>query len=211
MLIIQTVIVAIHADILADRMHVAERDMNTKAVPSSEKPSPQYPMLMTRFFPSLGSERQHARFVERKMNHSLSQWLKVNRNGSRSIEQKSGDRPTVMVVEDEFWIRVLIADELRTAGYLVVECSTADEAIDLLRCGVAVHVVFTDVNMPGSMNGVALAQAVRVEFPELKLLVTSAHPHQKTFSGLFVPKPYDPHRVTGLIDQLIGTTPGPLR
>jgi len=115
-----------------------------------------------------------------------------------------------MVVEDEFWIRVFIADELRTAGYLVVECGTADEAIELLRCGVAVRVVFTDVNMPGSMDGVALAQAVREEFPELEILVTSAQTRGKGFPERFVPKPYEPHRIIGLIDELIGTSPGPL-
>ena len=69
--------------------------------------------------------------------------------------------------------------------------------------------LFTDVNMPGSMNGVALAQAVRWSFRASSRSAHSAHPHQKTFSGLFVPKPYDPHRVTGLIDQLIEQPPAP--
>ena len=70
--------------------------------------------------------------------------------------------------------------------------------------------VFTDVNMPGSMDGVALAQAVREEFPELEILVTSAQTRGKGFPERFVPKPYEPHRIIGLIDELIGTSPGPL-
>jgi CheY-like chemotaxis protein len=110
-----------------------------------------------------------------------------------------------MVVEDEFLIRIMIADELRHAGYVVVECGTADEAIDILRSGVGIGVMFTDIRMPGSMDGTSLAQAVRREFPALKVVTTSGEKRPETLTGQFVPKPYSPRSVVHLIDALMGT------
>jgi DNA-binding NtrC family response regulator len=107
-----------------------------------------------------------------------------------------------MVVEDEFLIRIMITDELRRAGYDVVECGSADEAIDVLHSGVTIGVMFTDVRMPGSMDGASLAQAVRREFPALKVITTSAEKPPDTVTGPFVPKPYNPRSVVRLIDAL---------
>lgn len=109
-----------------------------------------------------------------------------------------------MVVEDEFLIRMMITDELRMAGYVVVECSTADEAIDVLRSGISIGVIFTDVRMPGSMDGVSLAQTVRQEFPALKVVATSCEQRPVTLTEQFVPKPYNPRSVVHLIDALTG-------
>lgn len=145
------------------------------------------------------------------MTNSLSQWSKVNRSRISTVDQSCSDPPVVVVVEDEFWIRMMIADELRAAGYRVVECSTADEAIDLLRGGLAAAIVFTDIRMPGSMDGMVLARAVRQEFPELKILMTSAQaPDQLLLSDPFIPKPYESHRVIDLIGELIGAPASPL-
>jgi response regulator RpfG family c-di-GMP phosphodiesterase len=60
------------------------------------------------------------------MSNSLNQWSKSDNSGS--VDRRISDAPVVMVVEDEFLIRIMIADELRSAGYEVVECGTADEA-----------------------------------------------------------------------------------
>jgi CheY-like chemotaxis protein len=93
------------------------------------------------------------------MGNSLNQWSKTDNSGS--VDRRISDSPVVMVVEDEFLIRIMITDELRSAGYEVVECGSADEAIDVLRSGLGIGVMFTDIRMPGSMDGASLAQAAR--------------------------------------------------
>lgn len=110
-----------------------------------------------------------------------------------------------MVVEDEFLIRIMITDELRNAGYEVVECGTADDAIDVLRSGVSIGVMFTDIRMPGSMDGASLVQAARREFPALRIVTTSGEKRPETLTGQFVPKPYSPRGVVQLIDALMRT------
>jgi CheY-like chemotaxis protein len=137
------------------------------------------------------------------MSNSLNQWSKTD--NLASADRRISDSPIVMVVEDEFLIRIMITDELRNAGYEVVECGTADEAIDVLRSGLGIGVMFTDIRMPGSMDGALLAQAVRQEFPALKVVATSGEKRPETLAGQFVPKPYSPRSVVHLIDALTGT------
>ena len=98
---------------------------------------------------------------------------------------------TVLVVEDEMLIRLAIADDLREAGFLVVEARNADEALDYLACCEPPDLVFTDVQMPGSVNGIELALRVAAAGPCTRLLITSAHrrPELAVKFG-FVPKPY---------------------
>lgn len=142
------------------------------------------------------------------MSNSLNQWSKTDSSGS--VDRRISDSPIVLVVEDEFLIRVMITDELRHAGYEVVECGTADEAIDVLRSGVGIGVMFTDIRMPGSMDGASLVQAARREFPAMKIVTTSGEKRPETLTGQFVPKPYSPRSVVRLIDVLMGT-PAPDR
>src|SRR5579863_8280303 len=123
------------------------------------------------------------------MSNSLNQWPKVVESGD---DRRLSDSRVVMVVEDEFLIRMMIADELRAAGYEVVECGTADEAIDVLRSGISVGVIFTDIRMPGSMDGASLARTVHQEFPALKVVATSCERRPATLMEQFVPKPYNP-------------------
>jgi CheY-like chemotaxis protein len=137
------------------------------------------------------------------MGNSLNQWSKTDNSGS--ADRRISDSPVVMVVEDEFLIRIMITDELRSAGYEVVECGSADEAIDVLRSGLGIGVMFTDIRMPGSMDGASLAQAARREFPALKIVTTSGEKRPATLTGQFVPKPYSPRSVVHLIDALMGT------
>ena len=112
-----------------------------------------------------------------------------------------------MVVEDEYFIRAMIADELRDYGFQVVECCTADEAIDVLNSGADIDVVFTDVRMPGSMDGLALAGIVSAQFPDLTVVLTSSENQRNGFAAVdFVPKPYRPAYVIHLINNLLRGT-----
>jgi CheY-like chemotaxis protein len=104
----------------------------------------------------------------------------------------TGERPrTILVVEDELLIRLAIADDLRQAGFLVVEARNADEALDYLACAEAPDLVFTDVQMPGSVNGIGLALRIADLAPSIRLLVTSAYRcPDLSVKFSFIPKPY---------------------
>lgn len=82
---------------------------------------------------------------------------------------------TVLVVEDEPLVRMDISDQLQDFGFKVVEAAHADEAIDMLIANLDIRVVFTDVDMPGSMDGLKLAAAVRKRWPPIKIIVVSGH------------------------------------
>jgi CheY-like chemotaxis protein len=81
----------------------------------------------------------------------------------------------VLVVEDEPFIRMDVADHLTAAGYEVLEASNADEAIALLEHDDRVRLIFTDVDMPGSMDGLRLAAAVANRWPPVRIIVASGH------------------------------------
>jgi len=110
----------------------------------------------------------------------------------------------VLVVEDDVLIRLMIADQLRERSFAVVEASNADEAITLLQSQIAVNLVLTDVRMPGSMDGIALAKLVRETRPELKLVITSGNSTGDTSAAdAFFRKPYDLDRVIDRIEELL--------
>jgi DNA-binding NtrC family response regulator len=117
-------------------------------------------------------------------------------------------RSSILVVEDEFLIRMLIADELRDAGFNVIEAASADDAIAALDSLVPIDLVFSDVKMPGSLDGIGLLAVVRSTFPTLPVIITSAHLEAASAiadgAARFVPKPYSLLAVVALIRQELG-------
>jgi two-component system, response regulator PdtaR len=109
----------------------------------------------------------------------------------------------VLVVEDEILIRVLIADELRAEGFSVVEAATADEALSYFQAGVQVDLVLSDIQMPGTLNGVDLIQRLRAKAPSLLTVLTSGHSPGVHEADAFVPKPYDVRQVVVLVATLL--------
>lgn len=110
-----------------------------------------------------------------------------------------------MVVEDEFFIRLDIAEVLRGAGYTVLEASTADDALALLRGEVRIDVIFTDIRMPGAIDGLDLAELVGREYPHIKLLITSAEKPRLDPVHPFLWKPYRHDDVLSSIGRSLGT------
>lgn len=111
-------------------------------------------------------------------------------------------KPTVLVVEDEVLIRLDIADELRRAGYLVLEAARAEDALRLLRSGHPVDVVFSDYQLQGALDGWDLRRALAAEFPQLPFILTSAQalrPEWRDSAVPFLPKPYEPKAVLAAI------------
>ena len=102
--------------------------------------------------------------------------------------------PTILVVEDDVLVRHIASAYLRDSGFNVIEATGADEAIRVLKSEVHVDIVFSDVNMPGSMDGFGLAQWVRRERPRLQVILTSGGPRtakEATEQGPILAKPYD--------------------
>jgi CheY-like chemotaxis protein len=97
----------------------------------------------------------------------------MNAVGTISDEPVPAPPPVVLVVEDDVLIRTVVAAYLRECGFDVVEAGSADEAIRVLEADINVDIVFSDVNMPGSMDGFGLAQWLRRERPGLKIILTS--------------------------------------
>ena len=115
-------------------------------------------------------------------------------------------RPVVLIVEDESLLRISGAAMVADAGYDVVEAGNADEAIAILEARADIHIVFTDVQMPGSMDGLKLARFVRDRWPPIKLVATSG---RVTISesdlpegGLFISKPYTAARIAEVLGSL---------
>lgn len=82
---------------------------------------------------------------------------------------------SILIVEDEFLVRMDIVDQLQELGFTVFEAINADEALAFLSLHPEIRVVFTDIDMPGSMDGLNLARAVRDRWPPIKIIVTSGH------------------------------------
>jgi CheY-like chemotaxis protein len=100
----------------------------------------------------------------------------------------------VLVVEDDAFIRMLAADILQDEGFTVLEVATADEAWPILESRSDIGVLFADVNMPGSMNGLTLAARVAERWPHIRLVLTSGRQglsnDEVPDHGQFVQKPY---------------------
>lgn len=103
--------------------------------------------------------------------------------------------PVVLVVEDEAMILAHVACVLSEAGYRVIEAANADEALSALEGGARVHLVFTDVQMPGKVDGLELARLVSTRWPRTSLLISSGRLELESDrlppGGRFLRKPYD--------------------
>ncbi len=115
-------------------------------------------------------------------------------------------RISVLIVEDEVLIRMSMVDELEDAGFTVFEASNAEQAIEMLIANSAIEVMFTDIDMPGGIDGLKLAASVRDRWPPIKIIVTSGH-RQINVQALpvearFVIKPYDPMAIIRSIREM---------
>ncbi len=115
-------------------------------------------------------------------------------------------RLSVLVVEDEALVRMAIVNFLEDEGFEVFEARDSNEALRLLVAKPSIHVMFTDVDMPGGMDGLRLAAAVRDRWPPVKIIVTSGHRSVRLEDlpkeAIFFSKPYNPDVVATTVRQM---------
>jgi len=108
-------------------------------------------------------------------------------------------KAVVLIVEDSIIIRMGAVDLVKSAGYEALEASDADGAISILEQRDDIDLVFTDVQMPGTMDGIKLSHFIHNRWPPVKLIVASANTILEESSlpdgSKFLPKPYDEHTI----------------
>jgi CheY-like chemotaxis protein len=114
------------------------------------------------------------------------------------------DKPLViLLVEDEVLVRMVAADVLEDAGFTVLESTNAEEVLRLLETHPDVQVLFTDVNMPGALDGLGLAQIVHERLPGVGILIGSGRirpaPGELPPGIRFIAKPYAPSALTDAV------------
>ena len=114
-------------------------------------------------------------------------------------------RAVILVVEDSPVIRMGAVDFVTRAGFEALEASDADEAIRVLEGRPDIHLVFTDVGMPGPMDGIKLSHYIRLRWPPVKLILTSGKftvgESHLPAGARFFPKPYNDSTI---VEAMIG-------
>jgi len=123
------------------------------------------------------------------------------------MQPKAGKRPVVLVVEDETLVRMDAIEAIEAAGFDVVGAGDADQAIAILEQRADIHLIFTDIQMPGSMDGLKLAHFVKDRWPPIKIIATSGHAritdNDLPEGGCFLPKPYAAAEIASAIGRLV--------
>jgi len=119
----------------------------------------------------------------------------------------------ILVVEDDVFLRYALAEWLRAEGHEVAEAVSGDEAATVLYSIMTVDLVITDVQMPGSLNGLQLARNIRAAFPSLPVIVVSGQPRPTSFdevgAAAFFLKPYDFDELTARVAVLTSRVTAP--
>ena len=119
-------------------------------------------------------------------------------------------RPSVLVVEDEAILRLNAVDIVEEAGFKAYEAANADEAIRALETHQDIGILFTDVNMPGSMDGLELARDVRDRWPPVKIIIVSGQVRLRAEdmprASAFISKPYRAHQIEGKLREMAAET-----
>lgn len=124
------------------------------------------------------------------------------------IQGSSSDGLVVVIVEDEWLVRLSAASVLSEAGFSVVEADRTDQAIAHLRDRAPqIHALFTDIHVPGPMDGMALAHLARRTWPWIGVLIASGRarpqPHELPERSKFLAKPYDPDHVVAHLRDMV--------
>ena len=113
----------------------------------------------------------------------------------------------VLVVEDEPLQRMMAVDLVEDAGFEALHVASAADAVLILESRLDIRVVFTDIDMPGGLNGMQFAAAVRDRWPPIELIIVSGKrrplPEELPKRGVFFQKPYKRDEVTATMLQMM--------
>jgi two-component sensor histidine kinase len=121
---------------------------------------------------------------------------------------KSASPPVVLVVEDEMVLRMRAVDVVEDAGFVPVEAVSADEAIDILESRDDISLLFTDIQMPGTMDGLKLAHAAHARWPHIKIILVSGQvavsDGDKPDNSRFFAKPFEVDNMISELQEMVG-------
>jgi two-component system, response regulator PdtaR len=124
------------------------------------------------------------------------------------MQHQACTRALVLVVEDEVLLRWMAAEAVQAAGFDVVEAGNAIEAISILEERKDIRAVFTDVQMPGSIDGLQLAHIIRSRWPPIRIIATSGQLKLRDDDlpngGRYLQKPYPVSDLTEMLGELMG-------
>lgn len=116
------------------------------------------------------------------------------------------ERMIVLVVEDEPILRMMAVDLVEDSGFDAIEAASADDAVVILEGRADIRIVFTDIDMPGSIDGIKLAACIRRRWPPIEIILTSGHFRPEDVDlparGAFFPKPYNPREVAAALHRM---------
>src|SRR5256885_8916832 len=116
--------------------------------------------------------------------------------------------PKVLVVEDEMMLRMRAVDIVQDAGFIPIEAVNADEALAILESRSDIELLFTDIQMPGSMDGLKLAHAVHERWPSIKIILVSGKltltDAEKPACSRFFGKPLEVKQMIAEMQEMIG-------
>jgi DNA-binding NtrC family response regulator len=132
----------------------------------------------------------------------------MNSNRDVGLVDSAISKPTLLLVEDSIDLRWITAEMLRSEGFRVFEATNSADAFALMNSGLAVDLVFSDINMPGADNGYALARWCKDHRPGVPVLLTSGKPedsaaHAHDRLSQFVAKPCEPRQLLKLMRNLL--------
>ncbi|MCJ2020577.1 response regulator [Methylobacterium sp. E-065] len=118
------------------------------------------------------------------------------------------DRPAILIVDDEACQRMAAAEMLQAAGFKALEASSAAEAVLTLESVNKIHVLVTDIDLRGGINGIVLAACVDCRWPHINIIMTSGKvlpvPGDVPSRARFLPKPYADARMLSAVREMIG-------
>ena len=132
----------------------------------------------------------------------------------KQVNSMNNDRAVVLVVEDSSIIRMGAVNLVLSAGYEALEAKDADDAIRVLEPRNDIDLVFTDVQMPGTMDGIKLSHYIRDRWPPVKIIVASGRAILEESSlpegSSFFSKPYNDHAITDMMTRMLSSDARPL-
>jgi CheY-like chemotaxis protein len=128
----------------------------------------------------------------------------------RSDQEKFMSGKTVLIVEDDFLIRMTLAEALADEGFSVAEAASGDEALAMLQDDGSIDLLMTDIQLPGQLDGFALVRAARIRRPDLPVVFMTGRPDARTAHptnprDLFIAKPYLPSEICAAARRLTAT------